>query len=122
MRDISHRKAEEAELRQQARHDPLTGLLNLRAFKEHVQEAVSTEGKPAVLFIDVDDLKAVNDTFGHTTGDALLQNFALRITAALPVGACAARVGGDEFAVLILGDADLLAAQNVADSSLRITR
>ena len=115
MRDISHRKAEEAELRQQARHDPLTGLFNLRAFKELVQEAISADGKAAVLFIDVDDLKIVNDTFGHAMGDALLQSFALRITSALPVVASAARVGGDEFAVLILGGGGLLEAHNVAN-------
>jgi len=115
MRDISHRKAEEAELRQQARHDPLTGLHNLRAFKEQVQEAIRADGKAAVLFIDVDDLKAVNDTFGHAMGDALLQSFALRITTALPVGASAARVGGDEFAVLIPDEDGLRQAHTVAN-------
>lgn len=118
MRDISHRKAEEAELRQQARHDPLTGLLNLRAFKEQVDEALRADGQAAVLFIDIDDLKVVNDTLGHPMGDALIQSFALRIIAALPANASAARVGGDEFAILVEGSSGLLAAHYVAASIL----
>jgi diguanylate cyclase (GGDEF)-like protein len=118
MRDISHRKAEEAELRQQARHDALTGLLNLRAFKEQVDGALRAGGQATVLFIDVDDLKVVNDTLGHAMGDALIQSFGLRIAAALPANASAARVGGDEFAVLIEGSGGLLAAHYVAASIL----
>jgi diguanylate cyclase (GGDEF)-like protein len=103
MRDISQRKAKEAELRHQARYDHLTGLLNRAGFKPLVADAIATSGGATVLFVDVDGLKTVNDTLGHGVGDALPQTFALRITAALPSGASAARMGGDEFAILLPG-------------------
>jgi diguanylate cyclase (GGDEF)-like protein/PAS domain S-box-containing protein len=113
MRDISKHKAEEVELRHQAEHDHLTGLLNRPAFKAKVEAAVASGAGAALLFIDVDRLKVVNHTLGHAVGDTLLQTFALRISAALPPGAIAARMGGDEFAIL-LPAGSLLEAHSVA--------
>ena len=97
----SRRRAERHE--HQANHDPLTGLVNRRKFQATL--AALTSGRPeqsvAVLFIDLDDFKTVNDQFGHHRGDELLVAVAGRLRDALRGDATLARLGGDEFAVLI---------------------
>jgi diguanylate cyclase (GGDEF)-like protein len=105
VRDVSDRKRAEAEMRHQAYHDPLTHLPNRLLFHEHVSAAVARaerEGDAvAVLVIDLDDFKAVNDTLGHHVGDQLLVLVGQRLTGAVRAGDIVARQGGDEFMVLL---------------------
>ncbi len=97
----------ESEIRSkhQALHDSLTGLPNRRLLFERIGHALARHGRPerrlAVVFIDLDDFKAVNDRLGHTVGDLLLIEVANRLRSCLRPGDTAARLGGDEFAVLI---------------------
>jgi len=107
-RDVTERVRLQAQLRHNAEHDPLTGLPNRSLFTERVRQAIggrrSTDPGTAVLFIDLDGFKAVNDTVGHQAGDELLVNAARRLQESVRAGDTAARLGGDEFAALILGD------------------
>src|SRR6202171_2617866 len=120
-RDVSERKTLEAKLTHQAFHDPLTDLPNRAAFRIHLDHALDDEGERriAVLFLDLDDFKAVNDTLGHDTGDKLLAAVGARIASTLRPGDTVARLGGDEFAVLLKNMEDEQIAARVAD---RITR
>ena len=104
----------EQRLKHLAFHDPLTGLGNRTLFAQHVETAITAESRCAVLFIDLDDFKTVNDTLGHAAGDQLLIAVAERITSCLRPEDHAARLGGDEFAVLLEGVADTEDAQMVA--------
>jgi diguanylate cyclase (GGDEF)-like protein len=89
-------------LAHEARHDPLTGLANRSLFSLRVEAALARDDNaPAVMFLDLDDFKGVNDTFGHAAGDALLVTVAERLRASLREVDLAARLGGDEFAVLL---------------------
>ncbi len=93
-----------AEIAHLARHDSLTGLPNRVTFRERLQDALShpgSSGEPCVLLLDLDRFKAVNDTFGHPAGDALLVLVAARLRGCLRAEDTAARMGGDEFAVLL---------------------
>ena len=107
------------ELSRRALHDELTGLANRTLFWEHLSHrlAVSSRRKSnfAVLFLDVDDFKTVNDTLGHAAGDQLLVDVASRLRAALRAGDTAARVGGDEFVVLFDDVSTTEAALTVAE-------
>jgi diguanylate cyclase (GGDEF)-like protein len=98
-------RAAEAQLRHQAFHDGLTGLPNRALFADRVGHALSRASRdrsaPAVVFIDLDGFKLVNDTLGHAAGDELLITSAQRIRDCLRQGDTAARLGGDEFAVLL---------------------
>ena len=93
-RDVSERKALEEELRRQACHDSLTGLANRELFTDRVAHAISRQerhgGSAAVLFLDLDDFKIVNDTLGHAAGDELLASVGDRIQATLRTGDLAA--------------------------------
>jgi diguanylate cyclase (GGDEF)-like protein/PAS domain S-box-containing protein len=104
-RDVSDRVLLENQLVHQAFHDPLTGLANRALFHDRVQHALDrrhdVSDALAVLFIDLDQFKAVNDGFGHAFGDDLLKVAAKRLVACLRPSDTAARLGGDEFAVLI---------------------
>ena len=93
----------EAELEHQAFHDPLTGLANRALLARRIQAALGSgpRGAFAILLLDVDDFKAVNDTLGHPAGDQLLIHIARRVSGCLRVGDMAARLGGDEFAVVL---------------------
>jgi len=99
------RKAAEQNLRFVASHDPLTGLFNRSMFNERLQQALAQatrfERSLALLFIDLDGFKVVNDTVGHNGGDALLAELATRLRATLREGDVIGRMGGDEFVVLI---------------------
>jgi diguanylate cyclase (GGDEF)-like protein/PAS domain S-box-containing protein len=106
-RDISERIRLEQELAHQAFHDPLTGLANQALFRDRVTHALvraaRRETQLAVLFVDLDDFKTVNDSLGHTAGDALLMAVAERLRDCLRSSDTAARLGGDEFALLVEG-------------------
>jgi diguanylate cyclase (GGDEF)-like protein len=91
-------------LRHQAFHDILTGLPNRALFTERVEEALEREGTGAVLFLDLDDFKGINDTLGHAVGDEVLREVANRVRRAIRSTDIAARLGGDEFAVLLESD------------------
>jgi diguanylate cyclase (GGDEF)-like protein/PAS domain S-box-containing protein len=105
MRDISERKAFQDELEHQAFHDTLTGLPNRALFRNRVEHALLSRRRDrlpvAVLFIDVDDFKFVNDSLGHAAGDAVLREVGRRLEDCMRPVDTAARLGGDEFAILI---------------------
>jgi len=104
-RDVTERKRLEDELAHQAFHDSLTGLANQALFRDRVQHALTRtgrhDGRLAVLYLDLDNFKTVNDSLGHPTGDKLLVCVAERLRACLRAMDTAARLGGDEFAVLL---------------------
>jgi diguanylate cyclase (GGDEF)-like protein/PAS domain S-box-containing protein len=110
VRDVTRRRAREAALAHRAEHDGLTGLVNRARFQARLAELLSphlapvdpTEGREAaVLFIDLDDFKPINDQHGHAAGDAVLVAVAARLREATRGTDLVARLGGDEFAVLI---------------------
>lgn len=107
-RDVTERVRLQAQLQHNAEHDPLTDLPNRALFTRRVQQALSgrrsSDRGTAVLFIDLDGFKAVNDTIGHQAGDELLVQAARRLQEAVRYGDTASRLGGDEFAALIVGD------------------
>jgi diguanylate cyclase len=109
----------QARLREQATHDPLTGLANRALFNETLAEAYATDQPLTALLVDLDDFKPVNDTHGHAVGDGLLIEVGQRLRRAVGDGGLPARLGGDEFAVLLPGvagdDADKVAARIVAE-------
>ena len=103
--DITHRKQTEEQIWQQANFDPLTGLPNRSLFRERmggeIKKAQRTKRRFAVLFIDLDRFKEVNDTLGHEIGDELLQQAAQRLLACVRSTDTVARLGGDEFTVIL---------------------
>ncbi|MFD4242495.1 putative bifunctional diguanylate cyclase/phosphodiesterase [Streptomyces sp. NPDC058525] len=107
-RDVTERVRLQAQLQHSAEHDPLTDLPNRALFTRRVRQALTGrragDHSSAVLFIDLDGFKAVNDTIGHQAGDELLIEAARRLQDSVRAGDTAARLGGDEFAALILGD------------------
>jgi diguanylate cyclase (GGDEF)-like protein/PAS domain S-box-containing protein len=103
-----------------AQHDPLTGLANRSLFNEHLTHVLERRKRQpelrfAVLYLDLDDFKQVNDTYGHEVGDALLVSVAQRLRACVRPSDTAARLGGDEFALLLEDLADLKEANAVAE-------
>ena len=118
IRDLTERKKFEASLQHQATHDELTGLPNRWLFRLQLNQALAGAGRTklrvAVLFIDLDYFKTVNDSFGHATGDALLVQVGTRMRGALRENTLLARLGGDEFAILLTDLADVDEAVGVA--------
>lgn len=105
--EISEREAAEARAQSLARHDPLTGLANRRHFLEELDRRIALVGSEenafALMFVDLDRFKPINDVHGHAIGDQLLQVIGTRLMACIRDDSFAARLGGDEFAVLIEG-------------------
>ncbi|HEY7879004.1 MAG TPA: EAL domain-containing protein [Gemmatimonadaceae bacterium] len=125
-RDITSRKNLEAQLAYQALHDPLTGLANRALFRDRVDHALAgmerAGGRLAVLFLDLDDFKTVNDSLGHNEGDRLLAAVAARFLNATRGCDTVARLGGDEFAVLLESvhtDSDVITVAERIATSLR---
>ena len=118
-RDVTQDRVLRDELTHQAFHDALTGLANQALFRDRVDHALArierTDGSVAVLFIDLDDFKTVNDSLGHLVGDELLVAMADRLVTCLRSNDTAARLGGDEFAVLIEDLEDGTQATNIAE-------
>jgi diguanylate cyclase (GGDEF)-like protein/PAS domain S-box-containing protein len=104
-RDVSEQVALQERLFHQAFHDPLTDLANRTLFRDRVEHALERRRRPdesvAVLFLDVDNFKTINDSLGHSVGDELLTAMAGRLRRCLRAGDTAARLGGDEFAILL---------------------
>ena len=112
------RQRTEQRMRHEALHDPLTGLANRTLLRDRLEHAIARSererGATAVLFIDLDNFKAVNDSYGHAAGDAVLVESARRLHAAVRPGDTVARIGGDEFIAL---------CEHVnADSALAVAR
>jgi diguanylate cyclase (GGDEF)-like protein/PAS domain S-box-containing protein len=118
-RDITERKEMEAYVEQQSFHDSLTGLPNRLLLVDRMTQATAHGGRSAeqlaVLFMDLDHFKEVNDTLGHAAGDRLLQDVAERISSCVREGDTVARVGGDEFVVMLVDLHELADAAVVAD-------
>ncbi|MCP2324708.1 diguanylate cyclase (GGDEF)-like protein [Hamadaea flava] len=113
LRDVTAERDLRRDLAHQASHDVITGLANPRLFRHALAEAVRTPGV-AVILLDIDDFKLVNDMYGHPVGDYLLVTCARRIESAIGPADLAARIGGDEFGV-VLGDCpDVDVARDVA--------
>jgi diguanylate cyclase (GGDEF)-like protein len=123
---LDERDALADRLLHQASHDPLTGLANRSLFMERVDAALEaappTGPGVAVLFLDLDDFKLVNDSYGHPAGDELLTALAQRLRGALRSGDIAARLGGDEFGILLSRVDDELVSRRVAGRVVRATR
>ncbi|MBB2949231.1 diguanylate cyclase (GGDEF)-like protein/PAS domain S-box-containing protein [Actinoplanes lutulentus] len=118
MRDVTEQRRLEDDLTHQAYHDSLTGLANRVLFRNRLEQAFSlaalSDATLGVLFIDLDDFKEINDTLGHAVGDQLLITVAQRISAVIGAGGTAARMGGDEFAVMVAPSHNADAAEDVA--------
>jgi diguanylate cyclase (GGDEF)-like protein/PAS domain S-box-containing protein len=123
--DVTERRRYEAELRFMADHDPLTGLLNRRAFERelerHVEHAARYGPQGAAILLDIDHFKNVNDTLGHGAGDELIAKVADALRTCIGDTGVISRLGGDEFAVL-LPDRDRAGAQSVAHELLGAVR
>ena len=120
-RDISERKAFEEQLTHQAFHDPVTGLANRALFAERVRHAIARTRRKhqsvAVVFLDLDDFKTINDSLGHAAGDEVLVEVGKRLATSVRATDTAARFGGDEFALLL---EDIDGVQAAADTADRV--
>jgi diguanylate cyclase (GGDEF)-like protein len=124
--DTTEQKRLEAQLLHDTLHDPLTGLANRVLFREHADRSLARSRRRrtnvAVIFLDLDDFKVINDSLGHRAGDRLLMEIARRLTATLRTEDVAARQGGDEFTVLIervtgIEEAEVLAERLASELS-----
>lgn len=119
-RDVSERKHAEAQLRYYARHDTLTDLPNRAAFMDELKKAIGRiqggkNGRMAVLFLDLDRFKVINDSLGHVVGDKLLVSIAERLRSCVRPGDVVARLGGDEFTILLNRTGNSIDVERVAE-------
>jgi len=118
-RDITERKQFEEELEHRALHDSVTNLANRALFRDRVVHAIERQERDrrpvAVLFMDLDDFKTINDSLGHAAGDSVLSEIGDRLRNALRAADTAARLGGDEFAILLEDGGEGIRAADVAD-------
>ncbi|MCU1405617.1 MAG: sensor-containing diguanylate cyclase/phosphodiesterase, partial [Glaciihabitans sp.] len=123
MRDVAERRALEEQLTHQAFHDALTGLPNRALFHDRAEHALTRTKRlgtlVAMVMLDLDDFKIVNDTRGHSAGDELLVHVAARLQAAFRKDATVSRFGGDEFAILVEDLSDLEQAEMFAERALQ---
>ena len=126
VRDLRLRKKAEADLQYLADHDTLTGLANRRGFNRRLEQemaAARAEGKGLTLLIlDLDRFKEINDQFGHAAGDALLKTVSICIAGVLDDRQTLARIGGDEFGILLPGLTDPALAERIAENILQAFR
>ncbi|MBC8750253.1 EAL domain-containing protein [Paraburkholderia sp. WC7.3b] len=118
--DITLEQERLAALEHLAHTDGLTGLANRSALIRHMKTLCRQNVAFALMFVDLDRFKVLNDTLGHTAADRLLQDIARVIQGALPPDACVARLGGDEFAVIVKGDSDKVSLATLAQSLLNL--
>jgi diguanylate cyclase (GGDEF)-like protein/PAS domain S-box-containing protein len=122
MHDVTERKRLEEQLRHQALNDPLTGLANRASFTDRLRRALAhahrTQTHVAVVFVDLDDFKGINDSMGHSAGDLVLLDVATKLRAAVRASDTVARFGGDEFAILLEEIEDLADAESVTERIL----
>jgi len=122
VRDLTSKRQAESRIRHMAFHDGLTGLLNRRAFHENLAQYLNVESVPpcALLFIDVDRFKTINDTLGHDAGDAVLQHVSQSLAKFLRSGdsRISARLGGDEFIVLLPSVGEVSTAKLISERLL----
>jgi diguanylate cyclase (GGDEF)-like protein len=122
--DITERKRSEAQLQHYALHDALTGLANRVLFFDRVNTAVAAAQRKgnafALLYLDLDDFKPINDTYGHEAGDLALQTVAERLSDCVRESDTVARLGGDEFVVLVHDTLDESAANTVAEKIIAV--
>jgi len=120
--DITQRKRAQEQILHLANHDPLTGLTNRALGRDRLMLALARArrngSRAAVLFIDLDGFKAINDSLGHAMGDALLAELARRLSAGVRESDTVARYGGDEFLFVLFDIADDHAAERVAEMLL----
>jgi diguanylate cyclase (GGDEF)-like protein/PAS domain S-box-containing protein len=125
-RDITERKTLEQQLQHQAFHDPLSGLPNRALFMDRLERAITRANrrgtKIAVLFVDLDNFKVINDSLGHEVGDLLLVAVAERLKTCLRPEDTAARLGGDEFTILVEDIASVGEAVQIAERIADILR
>lgn len=121
--DISERKRIEEQVRHQAEHDALTGLPNRILFLDRLHQALATwrrqGNRCAVMFLDLDKFKAINDTYGHQAGDVVLREVATRVCACVRQVDTISRLGGDEFVVLL---SDIKGADQAAHVAVAVTQ
>ena len=115
--DITQHRQEEVRLLQLTQRDALTGLLNRAGFEEHLKRSVHDGGiaSLALLYIDLDHFKRINDEYGHPMGDQVLQQFAQRLGRLVRPTDAVSRLGGDEFAIVLAGIHEIGNARTVAD-------
>jgi len=119
LKDITEQRMEEAELRLRANVDLLTGLANRARFYRVVEDTLTVPKPAAVFMVDLDGFKDVNDTLGHTLGDAVLKHVAAQMARLVNVSGMAARIGGDEFAIIVPNMTAAEVAMHMAEKIIR---
>lgn len=119
LKDITAQRQEEIELRHQANIDPLTGLANRASFYRSVEDTLSTARPATVLMVDLDGFKDINDTLGHVVGDTILREVSVRIAKLVEHIGIVARIGGDEFAILLPYMIDTALVKELAETVIQ---